>query len=25
VGILVYIAVAILGRRWLFRYGKHHG
>jgi hypothetical protein len=24
VGILVYIAAAILGRRWLFRYGKHH-
>ena len=25
VGILVYVAVAVLGRRWLFRYGKHHG
>ena len=25
VGILVYFAVAAFGRRWLFRYGKHHG
>jgi hypothetical protein len=25
VGIAVYFAVAALGRRWLFRYGKHHG
>jgi hypothetical protein len=23
VGVLVYFAVALLGRRWLFRYGKH--
>jgi len=25
VGVLVYFAVAVFGRRWLFRYGKHHG
>ena len=24
-GILVFLAVAAFGRRWLFRYGKHHG
>lgn len=25
VGIPVYFAVSLLGRRWLFRYGKRHG
>jgi hypothetical protein len=25
VGIAVYFAVIAIGRRWLFRYGKHHG
>lgn len=25
IGIPVYLAVAVLGRRWIFRYGKHHG
>jgi hypothetical protein len=25
VGIPVYFAVTVVGRRWLFRYGKHHG
>jgi hypothetical protein len=25
VGIPVYFAASALGRRWLFRYGKHHG
>jgi hypothetical protein len=25
VGIPVYFVVAVLGRRWLFRYGKHRG
>jgi len=25
VGVLVYFAVTVLGRRWLFRYGKHRG
>jgi len=25
VGILVYFAVTVFGRRWIFRYGKHHG
>jgi hypothetical protein len=24
-GILVYSAVTVIARRWLFRYGKHHG
>lgn len=24
-GIPVYLAVFVLGRRWLFRYGKNHG
>jgi len=23
--ISVYFAVSVLGRRWIFRYGKHHG
>jgi hypothetical protein len=25
VGVAVYIAASALGRRWVFRYGKHHG
>ena len=25
VGVSVYFAVTVLGRRWIFRYGKHHG
>ena len=25
VGIPVYFAVTVSGRRWIFRYGKHHG
>jgi len=25
VGIPVYFAVTVFGRRWIFRYGKHHG
>jgi len=25
VGIPVYFGVAIFGRRWIFRYGRHHG
>lgn len=25
VGIPVYFAVTSIGRRWIFRYGKHHG
>jgi hypothetical protein len=25
VGVPVYFAVTVFGRRWLFRYGKHHG
>jgi hypothetical protein len=25
VGIPVYLAVTVFGRRWIFRYGKHHG
>jgi len=25
VGLAVYFAVTALGRRWLFRYGNHHG
>jgi hypothetical protein len=25
VGIPVYFAVTVIGRRWLLRYGKHHG
>lgn len=25
IGIPVYLAVTVLGRRWIFRYGKHHG
>ena len=25
VGIPVYFAVIVFGRRWIFRYGKHHG
>ena len=25
VGVLVYFAVTVLGRRWIFRYGKHRG
>jgi len=25
VGILVYFAVTVIGRRWILRYGKHHG
>lgn len=25
IGILVYFAVTVIGRRWISRYGKHHG
>ena len=25
VGVPVYFSLAALGRRWIFRYGKHHG
>lgn len=25
VGIPVYFAVTVVGRRWILRYGKHHG
>jgi hypothetical protein len=25
VGILVCFAVIVFGRKWIFRYGKHHG
>jgi hypothetical protein len=24
-GVLVYFAVTVFGRRWIFRYGKHRG